>query len=48
MGTQVASAIEDGATPPVDLIIKTEDLWKTYDMGQAVQVNALCGITFEI
>jgi putative ABC transport system ATP-binding protein len=34
--------------PPDGTIIKTEDLWKTYDMGQAVQVNALCGVTFEI
>ena len=48
MGTQVASAIEEGVTPPDGVIIRTEDLWKTYDMGQAVQVNALCGVTFEI
>src|SRR6516225_9369203 len=48
MGTQVASAIEEGVTPPNGVVIRTEDLWKTYDMGQAVQVNALCGITFEI
>ncbi len=34
--------------PPDGVIIKTEDLWKTYDMGQAVQVNALCGVTFKI
>ena len=48
MGTQVASVIEDTAMPPDGVIIKTQDLWKTYDMGQAVQVNALCGVTFEI
>jgi putative ABC transport system ATP-binding protein len=48
MGTQVASAIENGVMPPDGVIIRTEDLWKTYDMGQAVQVNALCGVTFEI
>jgi putative ABC transport system ATP-binding protein len=36
-------------TMPSDgVVIKTQDLWKTYDMGQAVQVNALCGVTFEI
>jgi len=34
--------------PSDGVVIKTEDLWKTYDMGQAVQVNALCGVTFEI
>jgi putative ABC transport system ATP-binding protein len=48
MATQVASAVEDRVTPPDGAIIKTQDLWKTYDMGQAVQVNALCGVTFEI
>jgi putative ABC transport system ATP-binding protein len=32
---------QDGA------IIRTEDLWKTYDMG-AVQVNALCGVSFDM
>ncbi len=49
MGTQVASqVIEDKAMPPDGVIIRTDDLWKTYDMGQAVQVNALCGVTFEI
>jgi putative ABC transport system ATP-binding protein len=48
MSTQVASVIEDTAMPPDGVIIKTQDLWKTYDMGQAVQVNALCGVTFEI
>jgi len=34
--------------PSDGVVIKTQDLWKTYDMGQAVQVNALCGVTFEI
>ena len=49
MGTQVASStIQESVVPPDGVIIKTEDLWKTYDMGQAVQVNALCGVTFEI
>src|SRR6516162_10331206 len=49
MGTQVApSTAREEVTPPNGVVIRTEDLWKTYDMGQAVQVNALCGITFEI
>ena len=26
----------------------TEDLWKTYDMGEAIAVHALSGVTFEI
>jgi len=29
-------------------IIKTEDLWKTYDMGAAVAVNALRGVSLDI
>jgi putative ABC transport system ATP-binding protein len=34
---------------PVDgIIIKTEDLWKTYDMGEAIAVHALSGVSFEI
>ncbi len=48
MGSQVAPALGrdvEGAAPSV--IIKTEDLWKTYDMG-AIQVNALCGVSFQI
>jgi putative ABC transport system ATP-binding protein len=49
MGTQVAPQMtDDKAMPPDGVIIRTDDLWKTYDMGQAVQVNALCGVTFEI
>ena len=48
MSTQVESARAETVVPPEDVIIKTQDLWKTYDMGQAVQVNALCGVSFEI
>jgi putative ABC transport system ATP-binding protein len=33
--------------PRGGVVIRTEDLWKTYDMG-AIQVNALCGVSFEI
>ncbi|HXE74905.1 MAG TPA: ABC transporter ATP-binding protein [Candidatus Xenobia bacterium] len=29
-------------------MIKTEDLWKTYDMGEAVAVNALRGVALDI
>ena len=29
-------------------IIKTDDLWKTYDMGAAVAVNALRGVSLDI
>ena len=34
-------------TPPDGVLIRTEDLWKTYDMG-AIEVHALCGVSFEI
>jgi putative ABC transport system ATP-binding protein len=33
--------------PASDVLIRTEDLWKTYVMG-GVQVHALHGVTFEI
>jgi putative ABC transport system ATP-binding protein len=35
-------------TPRDGVIIRTEDLWKTYDMGEAIAVHALCGVSFEI
>jgi putative ABC transport system ATP-binding protein len=31
-----------------DALIRTEDLWKTYEMGEANHVHALQGVTFEI
>ena len=34
--------------PADGVIIKTEDLWKTYDMGEAIAVHALSGVSFEI
>lgn len=34
-------------SPPDGVLIRTEDLWKTYDMG-AIEVHALCGVSFEI
>ncbi|MFB3923875.1 MAG: ABC transporter ATP-binding protein [Terriglobia bacterium] len=37
------------SAPPRDgVVIRTEDLWKTYDMGEAIAVHALCGVSFEI
>ena len=49
MATPVASSAMRETPPPRDgVIIKTEDLWKTYDMGAAIQVHALSGVSFEI
>lgn len=39
--------MQEPVTAPDGVLIRTEDLWKTYDMG-AVQVDALCGVSFEI
>ncbi len=48
MGSQVVpSSIRDRLASPDGLLIRTEDLWKTYDMG-VVAVHALCGVSFEI
>jgi putative ABC transport system ATP-binding protein len=47
MGSQVAPSIHDTDTPSNGVMIRTENLWKTYEMG-AIQVNALCGVSFEI
>ncbi len=35
------------ATPNADIVIRTDELWKTYQMG-AEEVHALRGVTFEI
>ena len=49
MGTQVAAfSTQETATPPVGVMIRAENLWKTYDMGEAIAVQALSGVTFEI
>ena len=49
MGTQVAaSSLQGGLGPQDGIIIRTEDLWKTYEMGEAISVQALCGVSFEI
>jgi putative ABC transport system ATP-binding protein len=48
MGTQVAVLpAQEIQAPPPGVIIKTDDLWKSYDMG-AFTVNALCGASFEV
>jgi putative ABC transport system ATP-binding protein len=49
MATQVAISTPQAHTMPADgIIIQTEDLWKTYDMGEAIAVHALSGISFAI
>ena len=48
MGSQVASSpVQESYRPADCVMIRTEDLWKTYDMGE-VAVHALCGVSFEI
>jgi len=49
MGSQVASysATRESVAPPAGVVIKTENLWKTYDMG-SLAVHALSGLSFEI
>jgi putative ABC transport system ATP-binding protein len=48
MVSQVAPAsAQDYALPPETVLIRTENLWKTYDMG-AMAVNAVAGISFDI
>ena len=49
MGSQVApSPRRESVTPRDGVMIRTEDLWKTYAMGEAIAVHALCGVSFEI
>jgi putative ABC transport system ATP-binding protein len=40
--------MQEGVAPRDGVIIRTDDLWKTYDMGEAIAVHALCGVSFEI
>jgi putative ABC transport system ATP-binding protein len=48
MGSLVeTTSLSETARPPERVIIRTDDLWKTYDMG-AVAVHALSGISFDI
>jgi putative ABC transport system ATP-binding protein len=44
----VTSSVQETPIPPDGVIIKADDLWKTYDMGAAIQVHALSGVTFAI
>ena len=44
----VTSSMQEVVTPPDGVIIKADDLWKTYDMGEAIQVHALSGVSFAI
>ena len=49
MGSQtLTSPDQEYYTPPDGCLIRVEDLWKTYDMGGAIQVNALSGVSFDI
>lgn len=50
MSTQLAGVGESLSTmaPPEGVIISTEDLWKTYDMGSEQQVQALRGVDIRI
>ncbi|MGH9434208.1 MAG: ABC transporter ATP-binding protein [Terriglobia bacterium] len=41
-----STVLKDGA-PPDGILIRTEDLWKTYEMGEN-QVHALSGISFDV
>ncbi len=48
MGSLVeTTTTSEVSRPPEKVVIRTEDLWKTYDMGAAA-VQALCGVTFDI
>jgi len=49
MGAEVApSSLARSSGPQNGIIIRTEDLWKTYEMGENISVQALCGVSFEI
>jgi putative ABC transport system ATP-binding protein len=50
MSTQLAGISENVTltAPPEGVVILTEDLWKTYDMGSEQQVQALRGVDIRI
>lgn len=49
MESQVlTSPVQEGVARGDDYLIRVEDLWKTYDMGGAIQVNALSGVSFNL
>ncbi len=43
----MASTVQKDGAPPDGILIRTEDLWKTYEMGEN-QVHALSGISFDV
>jgi len=43
----IAGAVQENGGPPEGVLIRVEDLCKAYEMG-AVQVQALCGVSFDI
>jgi putative ABC transport system ATP-binding protein len=40
--------MQENVAPRDSVMIRTENLWKTYDMGEAIAVHALCGVSFDI
>jgi putative ABC transport system ATP-binding protein len=46
--TAQATSLQEVQAPGDGVVIKTENLWKTYDMGAAIQVHALSGVSFAI
>jgi putative ABC transport system ATP-binding protein len=40
--------MQANVTPRDSVMIRTENLWKTYEMGEAIAVQALCGVSFDI
>src|SRR5579871_6008380 len=49
MGLELLSSPsqQPGVAPPDGILIRTHDLWKTYEMGDT-QVHALSGVSFEV
>jgi putative ABC transport system ATP-binding protein len=47
MESQASASVYDATAPSDGVMIRTDNLWKTYEMG-TIQVNALCGVSFEI
>jgi len=45
---EAVTSLQEKAMSSNGVIIKVEDLWKTYDMGEAIQVHALSGVSFAI
>ena len=48
MATQTASIGEELKAPSEECVIRTQDLWKTYDMGGEQAVDALSGVNLSI